>query len=179
MKSIAVPFALLGIAIAINRSPEAVSDVISGFMPTQPGESEHFERAADGVIDGDSLTVIDGKKAVEIDLCGIQAADPTESLALASKDTLRRMVSQAPGSRITLVFADAKPQNRLMAEAFLPTANADEEIHLSSQMLLESMATVAPQSVDSCSNGSLLQEAEAEAKQRPIGVWARPVAKKG
>jgi hypothetical protein len=59
---IAVLFALLGVAIAINRSPQAMSDVISWLMPTQPGESGHFERAADSVIDGDSLTVIDGKK---------------------------------------------------------------------------------------------------------------------
>jgi hypothetical protein len=64
-----------------------------------------------------------------------------------------------------------------MAEAFLPTANADEEIHLSSQMLLAGMATVDPQSVDSCPNGSRLRVAEA--KQQAAGLWTRPVAKKG
>jgi endonuclease YncB( thermonuclease family) len=166
---IAVLFALLGVAVVVNRSPQTLSHMISWLMPTALGESEHFERANESVIDGDTLTVIDGKKTVEINLCGIKAAEQTEDLAAASKDTLRRLVSQAPDSRITLVFAE-RPQNHLMAEAFLPTANADEEIHLSSQMLLEGMATVDPQSVDRCPNGSRLRVAEAEAKQQEIGL---------
>jgi endonuclease YncB( thermonuclease family) len=176
---IAVLFALLGVAVVVNRSPQTLSHMISWLLPTAPGKSQHYEMAAERTIDGDTLAVINGRGSIEIDLCGIKAADQTEAVAAASKDTLRRLVSRGRGSQVTLVFTDAKPQNRQMAEAFLPTANADAEIHLSSQMLLEGMATVDPQSVDSCPNGSRLRVAEAEAKQQAAGLWARPVAKKG
>lgn len=98
-------------------------------------------------------------------------------VATVSKDTLCRFAAQGHGSQITLVSSDAKQQNRLMAEAFLPTDNAEEEIHLSSQMLLAGMATVDPQLVDSYPDGSRLRATEVQAKQQAVVVWASPAVK--
>ena len=50
------------------------------------------------------------------------------------------------------------------------------EIHLNTQMLLDGMAVVDANSVDSCPNGSLYRAAEATAKEQAVGLWSAPIS---
>ncbi len=105
--------------------------------------------------------MLDGQEEKEVHLCGISTPNPA-----ASKAHLRQLISQNTNNRIILVAVESDRPS-LVAEAFLPTDSpeAELEIHLNTQMLLDGMAIVDDGSVGGCPNGSLYRAAEAEAKQ--------------
>ena len=149
---------LTGLAAAFVRSPQVTAYLAAQFASDSSEQSQHYELSSDRVIDGTTLLVTDGQKEIEVRLCGITALE-----AEASKAHLRQLLSQSVDSRIILVMAESDLPG-LVAEAFLPTDSSELEIHLNTQMLLDGMAVVDAASVDSCSNGSLYQAAEAKAK---------------
>ena len=116
--------------------------------------------------------MLDGQEEKEVHLCGIATPEPA-----ISKAHLRQLLSQSTDSRIILIAAESDRPG-LIAEAFLPTDSPETEleIHLNTQMLLDGMAVVNDGSVDSCSNGSRYQAAEAEAKQRAVGLWSTSIS---
>ena len=59
----------------------------------------------------------------------------------------------------------------MIAEAFIPLADNEAEIHLNSQMVEDGMAYVYPQYVGSCPNAEPMRMAERTAKAAVIGVW--------
>ncbi|MEA5453054.1 thermonuclease family protein [Leptolyngbya sp. CCNP1308] len=61
------------------------------------------------------------------------------------------------------------PEDRLLAEVFVPTGGA-EEIRLNSQMVLDGMA-YTDAAVNDCSNGGVIAGAEDQAKEAGVGVW--------
>lgn len=107
-------------------------------------------------------------------LCGIATPETATSQA-----HLRQLISQGTDNRIILVAAESNRPS-LMAEAFLliDSPETDLEIHLNTQMLLDGMAVVDDSSVDSCSNGSRYRAAEAEAKQRAVGLWSTSISQR-
>ncbi len=61
---------------------------------------------------------------------------------------------------------------RTVAEIFVPLAGTEEEIHLTSQMVLDGYAYHYAKYSGGCPNGMLLAGAEERAKAENVGVWA-------
>ena len=110
-------------------------------------------------------------------LCGIDAPEKDQALGIESRDHLRSLISKGNG-QIILVRTDTDQYGRTIAEAFIPTGNSEEEIHLNSQMVADGMAYVYPQYVDSCPNAEPMKTAERTAKESAQGVWTSPVGQK-
>lgn len=152
---------LTGLAAAFGRSPQVTTYLAVQFAPYSSEQSQHYELSSDRVIDGTTLLVTDDQQEIEVGLCGITALE-----AEASKAHLLQLLSRSVDSRIILVAVESE-LSVLVAEAFRPTDSAEPELelHLNTQMLLDGMAAVDADSVDSCPNGSLYRAAEAKAKQ--------------
>lgn len=168
---------LLAGAIATKLSPKTAEQLTARFEPTSAGTSQHYELVPGSIYDGDTFRVSDGNQEIKVRLCGIDAPEKDQVPGLESRDHLRSLIAQGNG-RIILVPTDTDQYGRTVAEAFVPTGNGDEEIHLNAQMVGDGMAYVYPQYVGSCPNGARMQAAEEDAKQQIIGVWANPVSQK-
>ena len=165
---------LAGLTAVAGRSPRLTDYLTAQFVPTSIEQSQHYTLPSESVIDGTTLSVLDGQEEREVHLCGIATPETATSQA-----HLRQLISQGTDNRIILVAAESNRPG-LMAEAFLPidSPEADLEIHLNTQMLLDGMAVVDDSSVDSCSNGSRYRAAEAEAKQRAVGLWSTSISQR-
>ncbi len=168
---------LLAGAIAIKLSPKTMGQLPTSFEPTSSGTSQHYDLVPGSVYDGDTFRVSDGNQEIKVRLCGIDAPEKDQALGTESRDYLRSLIAQGNG-RITLVPTDTDQYGRIVAEAFIPTGNVEEEIYLNAQMVADGMAYVYPQYVGSCPNGARMQSAEESAEQQALGVWANPVSQK-
>ena len=170
---------LLTGVIAVRLSPQLVSQLTSQLEPSSNGSSEHYEVVSGSIYDGDTLRVSDGTQEIKVRLCGIDAPEKDQALGIESRDHLRSLVSKGNG-QIILVRTDTDQYGRTIAEAFIPTGNSEEEIHLNSQMVADGMAYVYPQYIDSCPNagGEPMKTAERTAKESAQGVWTSPVSQK-
>jgi endonuclease YncB( thermonuclease family) len=168
---------LLGaIALATKLSPQTIQQALPLPGTGELGESKHYNLVSDSIYDGDTFRVSDGNQEIKVRLCGIDAPEKDQALGIESRDHLRHLIAQGNG-QIILLETDTDRYGRTVAEVFIPTGN-DEEIHLNSQMVGDGMAYVYPKYVGSCPNGSRMQVAEGDAKQKAIGVWATPTATK-
>ncbi|NJM98755.1 MAG: nuclease [Phormidesmis sp. RL_2_1] len=147
------------------------------FELTSSGTSQHYDLVPGSVYDGDTFRVSDGNQEIKVRLCGIDAPEEDQALGVESRNHLRALIAQGNG-RIILNSTDTDQYGRTIAEAFIPTDNGEEEIHLNSQMVADGMAYVYPQYVGSCPNGTRMETAEAEAQKQAIGVWANPSLEK-
>ncbi len=168
---------LLAGGIAIKLSPKTAEQLTTRLEPTSSGTSQHYDLVPGSVYDGDTFRVSDGNQEIKVRLCGMDAPEKDQATGIESRDHLRSLIAQGNG-RIILVPTDIDQYGRTVAEAFVPTDNGDEEIHLNAQMVGDGMAYVYPQYVGSCPNGVRMQAAEEDTKQQVIGVWANPVSQK-
>lgn len=168
---------LLTGAIAARLSPQLVSQLTSQLEPSSNGSSEHYEVVSGSIYDGDTLRVSDGTQEIKVRLCGIDAPEKDQALGIESRDHLRSLISKGNG-QIILVRTDTDQYGRTIAEAFIPTGNSEEEIHLNSQMVADGMAYVYHQYVNSCPNAEPMKMAERTAKESAQGVWTSPVSQK-
>ena len=173
---IAIALLLAG-AVAVKVAPQSIAQAFSRIGASDADISKHYELVPDSIYDGDSFRVSDGDREIKVRICGIDAPEKDQALGTESRDYLRNLIAQGKG-RITLIETDTDQYGRTVAEAFIPTGNGDEEIHLNSQMVAAGMAYVYPQYVGSCPNGSRMEAAESDAKQQALGVWANPNSQK-
>lgn len=147
---------LTGLAAASVRSPQVIDHLASRFTPTSAEQSQHYTLSSDSVVDGTTLAVLDGQEEREVQLCGIMTPDVD-----IAKAHLRQMLSQSKDRRIILLSV-ASEQPGWVVEAFLPanSSEPDLETHLNTQMLLDGVAVIDHDSVDSCPNGALYKAAE-------------------
>ena len=165
---------LAGITAVAGRSPRLTDYLTAQFLPASVEQSQHYTLLSESVIDGTTLVVFDGQEKKEVHLCGIVAPE-----SATSKAHLRQLLSQSTDNRIILTAVESDHPG-LIAEAFLPTDSLEAglEIHLNTQMLLDGMAVVDNSSVDGCPNGSRYRAAEAEAKQRAVGLWSTSISQR-
>lgn len=93
----------------------------------------------DRVVDGDTITAINGEKEEKIRLCGIDAPEMKQPLGKASRNHLQQIVDQSQNYQIGVVPIERDRYGRQVAEVFVMKANG-EEIHINSQMVADSMA---------------------------------------
>lgn len=166
----AIGLGLLGCAVVARLSPQTFERLISNSTPAAAGTSEHYQLVEGSVYDGDTFRVSNGSGEIKVRLCGLDAPEMKQAMGTESRDHLRALISKGDG-QIILTKTDIDQYGRTIAEAFIPLAGSEEEIHLNSQMVNDGMAYVYPQYVDSCPNATPMRRAEATAKAGAIGVW--------
>ncbi|MEL6555354.1 MAG: thermonuclease family protein [Cyanobacteria bacterium J06621_11] len=169
--------AALGYALLTQLSPQTLSQWLPNGGPSYSGNSERYTLVPGSIYDGDTFRVSDGSQELKIRLCGIDAPEADQALGTESRDHLRSLVAQGNG-QIILIRTDTDQYGRTIAEAFIPLANSESEIHLNSQMVADGMAYVYPQYVGSCPNAEPMRIAERAAKADSEGVWANPMSQK-
>ena len=168
---------LLGVAIAAKLSPQLLARLTTNVEPAYSGNSEPYTLVSDSIYDGDTFRVSNGNGEIKVRLCGVDAPEKDQALGVESRDHLRSLIAKGNG-RVILVETDIDQYGRTIAEAFVPTGNGDEEIHLNSQMVADGMAYVYPQYVGSCPNAEPMRIAERAAQKGAQGVWANPLSQK-
>ena len=124
------------------------------------------------VYDGDTLRVTDGLTETKIRLCGIDAPEHEQQMGIASRDHLRSLLNH--GTReVIVVVADIDQYGRTVAELFVKRSGGSngEEIVLNAQMVRDGFAYHYAQFSQTCPNGSMLANLEAQAKAEHLGVW--------
>ena len=168
---------LLGLAISLKLSPQLFARLSVSEEPEYSGDSELYTIVPDSIYDGDTFRVSNGSEELKIRLCGVDSPEKDQALGIEARDHLRSLISAGDG-RVILVKTDTDQYGRTIAEAFIPTGNGDEEIHLNSQMVVDGMAYVYPQYVDTCPDAAPMKIAERAAKDNNRGVWADSMSQK-
>jgi len=172
---IAVPVTLAVLSLTAKQPPQRVQQFFALFEPDAPFVDGHYEIVPESISTGDTLHVFNGDQQIAVQLCGIEVPEIGRPLGIEARDALRDMVGQGTG-RIVMVPASTEEGEFLVAEAFLPLANSEEELHLNSQLVADGLAYVSQSTFFSCPNAEVLLRAEERAKEQALGVWARPVS---
>lgn len=168
---IALGLGVLGYAITARVSPQTIEQLLSTSTPTSSGTDAHYTLVAGSIHDGDTFRVSSGRQEIKVRLCGIDAPEKEQMLGIEAREHLRQLISQGTG-QIILTTTDIDQYGRTIAEAFIPLANSEAEIHLNSQMVADGFAYVYPQYVGSCPNAGPMRSAERSAKAQSKGVWS-------
>lgn len=168
----------LGRHFAIRFMPESVTDAMPrGFAADTLPDSELYYLVEGSVYDGDTLRVERNGEELKIRLCGIDAPETEQQFGIESRDHLRSLINQGDGTLIVLPVEQDR-YGRTVAEIFVPVAGTAEEIHLTSQMVMDGYAYHYERYSGDCPNGQVLAGAEEQARSRSAGVWSDPNALK-
>jgi endonuclease YncB( thermonuclease family) len=159
----------VGIGAAVKWLPQ-LQELVADATLSDTGSGELYRLVPGSVYDGDTLRVTDGSQEIKIRLCGIDAPEIEQPMGVESRDHLRSLIAQGDGSLI-VVPVEQDRYGRTLAEIFVPLAGTEEEIHLTSQMVLDGYAYHYARYSDGCPNGMLLAGAEERARAEGSGVW--------
>lgn len=137
------------------------------------------------IADGDTITVIDGKAAqIRIRFACIDAPEvphtkqQRESYNRAdldqfkwgkqSRNRLTQLIEQG-GNRVSLNVVDRDRYGRKVAEVRLPNGTLVQQT-----LTREGLAVVYSEYIKNCPNATIVEQAEAEAKQQKVGIWGDP-----
>lgn len=168
---------VVAILATVRFFPRAATETDSELPTVAMPESEYYQLVPGSVYDGDTLRVTNGTQEIKIRFCGIDAPEKEQAMGIESRDHLRSLIDQGDGSLVILPV-EIDRYGRTVAEVFVPLADTEEEIHLTSQMVLDGYAYHYERYSRSCPNGHLLAGAEEQARSRSEGVWANPNAVK-
>jgi micrococcal nuclease len=146
------------LAVAVNPVPAAGADADAG----DPAAAAVVAAA----IDGDTLQLADGRV---LRLAAIMAPKDSESLAAAARAAL----AAAVGRPLRLEFGARQTDRhgRLLAQAWLTTADGTKEVWLQEMLLAQGLARVASTDDTRALVPELLR-IEAQARSAGRGVWA-------
>jgi len=142
------------------------SGTMNGAKPRQMPQTETWQLAR--VTDGDTIVVKQGNQEEKIRLCGIDAPEKAQPLGSQSAAFLTKLLNEAP-DKIGIVPVERDRYGRLVAEVVVL---GKEEKSVQAELLMQGMAYVYPQYVDSCWNGDVMKRAEAIGQEQKAGVWA-------
>jgi micrococcal nuclease len=161
--------AALQIQVLDYDNPDAARAV----APKNPGQSETYTGVE--VLDGDTIKLPDGRL---IRFCGIDAPEmakagqPGQPVAEQAKQALQSLI-EAAGGQVIVSPVERDRYGRTVAEVFVPFKGAEEKL-LNYELVKAGMAYHYRQYSQGCPNGAeALDEAEAEAKGKRLGVWAQ------
>lgn len=179
-----IPLLVLGaITAGCQSTPESVTRSIASASATDNmPDSELYYLVEGSVYDGDTLRVRrcdEQCEELKIRLCGIDAPEKDQQLGIESRDHLRSLIDQGfEDGRLIVLPVEQDQYGRTVAEIFVPLEHTEEEIHLTSQMVLGGYAYHYERYSDGCPNGQFLSGAEEQARSQGSGVWAHPNAVK-
>lgn len=138
-------------------------------------QSQTYQLVPGSISDGDTLRVTDGRAELRIRLCGIDAPEKDQPLGIAARDHLRSLINKGDGS-VIVVPVEQDRYGRTVAELFIwPRSGqgyqSGEEIAVNAQMVADGYAYHYARYSNSCPNGQVLSQLEANAKQQRLGVW--------
>lgn len=176
-----VPLLVVGaIAVGIRFIPKSVTETIPGLSnaDTMP-DSELYYLVEGSVYDGDTLRVQRNGKELKIRLCGIDAPEKDQVMGIESRDHLRSLIDRGiADGRLIVLPVEQDRYGRTVAEIFVPMADTQEELHLTSQMVMDGYAYHYERYSGGCPNGQVLAGAEEQARSRSAGVWSNPSSMK-
>ncbi|HZF34357.1 MAG TPA: thermonuclease family protein [Candidatus Angelobacter sp.] len=148
------------LAVAVNPVPAAGADANA----TDPAAIAVIA----ATIDGDTLQLADGRV---LRLAAIMAPKDSESLAAAARAAL----ATAVGRQLRLEFGARQTDRhgRLLAQAWLSTADGTKEVWLQEMLLAQGFARVASTG-DTRTLVPALLRIEAQARSAGRGLWADP-----
>jgi len=148
------------LAVAVNPIPAAGADA-------NATDSAAIAVIA-AAIDGDTLQLADGRV---LRLAAIMAPKDSESLAAAARAAL----ATAVGRQLRLEFGARQTDRhgRLLAQAWLSTADGTKEVWLQEMLLAQGFARVASTD-DTRALAPALLRIEAQARNAGRGLWADP-----
>ena len=176
-----VPLLLVGaIALAIRFLPKSITESLPGAIATDTmPDSELYYLVEGSVYDGDTLRVQRNGEELKIRLCGIDAPEKDQQFGIESRDHLRSLIDRGiDDGRLIVLPVEQDRYGRTVAEIFVPMADTQEEIHLTSQMVADGYAYHYERYSGGCPNGQFLAGAEEQARSRSAGVWSNPSAVK-
>ena len=175
---IVIGLGLLAYGITAKVSPQTIEQIFAGPAPTFSGPDDRYTLVEGSIYDGDTFRVIsNSNQEIKVRLCGIDSPEKEQAFGVEARDHLRKLIDKGNG-QIILAETDIDQYGRTIAEAFIPLAGSDKEIHLNSQMVADGYAYVYPQYVNSCPNAVPIQSAERIAKTQSKGVWRNASAQK-
>ena len=179
--SIAILLALAAGGIAIWLLP-ATKQLTARFEPVLDNQSQPVTLVPNSIQNGNALQVTEGNQEIDVQLCGVAAFNSEQSEGVKARDHLRLLVERGDGQLILVPVATGQ-HGQMIAEVFVPLAYSvgeqkEQEIHLNAQLLLDGMAYIQPQDIESCPNASVMQAAEGTAKENGAGVWNSAVSQK-
>lgn len=165
--------ALSGGVVTAIVSPKVMSKLltVTTAPPLTAAAMNRYTLIPGSIRTGDTFMVSDGQQEIEIKLCGIAAPEVSQGLGEAAREHLGSLFSQSDGPMI-LADISVDEEGRTIAEAFLPIADSEEEIHLNSQMVMDGMAQVHPAEVSACQNAGPMRIAEQLAREKKRGLWS-------
>jgi len=173
-KLVPVAFLLAGAIFFGPKLASAIAEQLSVHDGVESKfESEHYTIVSGSVSDGGTFRVSDGARELKIRLCGVGVPENDPLLATASLDLLQELIDKGAGSIVLVaVGTELADDDAMVAEAFIRLPDSEEEIHLNSQLVAKGLARVDPFEIASCPNGLRIEQAEKEAKEQLLGLWA-------
>jgi endonuclease YncB( thermonuclease family) len=135
--------------------------------------SEQWEVVS--VSDGDTIKASKDGKTERFRLCGIDAPETSQPLGKDSGDYLRSLLEQPKASlishsnKVSISISDTDRYGRKIAEIFV--INGDEEKFINEELVKAGLAYHYKQYSRNCPNRISLENAEAIAKSKGLGVW--------
>lgn len=165
--------ALAGGVVTAIVSPKTMSKMltVTTAPPSTAAAMNRYTLIPESIRTGDIFKVSDGRQEIEIELCGIAVPEINQVLGEAAREHLGSLFSRSDGP-VTLADMSVNEDGRTIADAFLPIAGSEEEIHLNSQMVMDGMAQVHPAEVSACQNAGPMRIAEQLAKEEKRGLWS-------
>jgi micrococcal nuclease len=119
------------------------------------------------VHDGDTIKVKKEGNVQNLRLCGIDAPEISQPLGKDSRDYLRSLLPVGKAVQISIV--DTDKYNRKIGEIFLTATNPEKFIN--EDMTVKGMA-YSYNKYKNCPNQVAMENGEAIAKSKKIGVWS-------
>ena len=160
------------ISLGIRFIPKSVTESLAEDLATETMPDSELHYLVEGsVYDGDTLRVQRNGEELKIRLCGIDAPEIEQNHGIEARDYLRALINLVDGIFIVLLV-EQDQYGRIVAELFVPVAEQEAEIHLTSQMVMDGYAYHYARYSDGCPNDHLLAGAEEQARSRQSGVGA-------
>lgn len=115
------------------------------------------------VYDGDTFRVTNGRDAIKVRLCGIDAPEKGQRLGIAARDQLRAMLAEG---EVRLLSADRDRYGRVVAEAFTPKGQ-----FINAELVRSGLAWHYAAYSDRCPHQRAIAQAEQQAKAARRGVF--------
>lgn len=117
--------------------------------------------------DGDTIKASKNRQIERFRLCGIDAPEISQPLGKDSRDYLRSLIS--PKNKISISVTDRDRYGRKVAEIFLVESSGEK--FLNEELVKAGLAYHYVQYSNNCPNKISLENAEAIAKSKGVGVW--------
>jgi micrococcal nuclease len=168
--------------VGLAGCPAQQGKVARTEVPPKQNASSKADYRVKNIADGDTITVIGSNDAeIKVRFACVDAPEvphtikERESRSFADRDQFKwgrqaqdrlTQLIHKGGDRVALTVVDTDRYGRQVAEVRLPDGTLTQEV-----LAREGLAVVYRQYIKNCPDAIAVEQAEAQAKQRKMGVW--------